>query len=181
MKYLIFRISRFVKAQFHSPYFPKKSKISLPVGIENHYTQAFFSVRKDCTTFVFPDWSVSFQPIFLYAFDSLTSHLSNALSIISIRYVVIKKIGFENNPRNLEKSIWLAHNVENGVIIDWIMVSMPSSTRKIFLTMCSKNIISMPFHRPSHVLFNKIFVFKFGEILEEIWIFEIGAFKSMKK
>ena len=67
---------------------------------------------------MFPEWSVDFQPIFLYAYDSLTSHLSNALSIISIRYVVIKIIGFENNPQNLEKSIWLAQNAEYVIIID---------------------------------------------------------------
>ena len=130
---------------------------------------------------VFPEWSVDFQQIFLYVFDSLTSHLSNALSIVSIRYVVIKINGFENNPLNLEKSIWLAHNVENGIIIDWIMISMPSSTREIFLTICSKNMSNMPFYSPSHVLLNKICVIKFGDIHEEIWIFEVGVFKSMKK
>ena len=32
-------------------------------------------------------------------------HRPNALSIISIRFVVIKINGFENNPPNLEKSI----------------------------------------------------------------------------
>ena len=130
---------------------------------------------------MFPEWSVDFQQIFLYVFDSLTSHLSNALSIISIRYVVIKINGFENNPPNLEKSIWLAHNVENVIIIDWITISMPSSTREIFLTMCSKNMINMSFYRPSHVLCNKVFVIKFRDMLEEIWIFEVGVFKSMKK
>ena len=141
---------------------------------------------------MFPEWSVyildgvswmvcQFPTKLLYAFDSLTSHLSNALSIVSIRYVVIKINGFENNPQNLEKSIWLAHNVQNGVIIDWIMIGMPSSTRKISLTMCSKNMSNMPFYRPSHVLLNKICVIKFRDILEEIWIFEVGAFKSNKK
>ena len=130
---------------------------------------------------MFPEGSVDFQPIFLYAYDSLTSHLSNAHSIISIQYVVINIIGFENNPQNLEKSIWLAQNVENVIIIDWITISMPSSTGEIFLTTCSKNMINMSFYRPSYVLCNNIFVIKFGDMLEEIWIFEVSAFKSMKK
>ena len=120
---------------------------------------------------MFPEGSVDFQPIFLYAYDSRTSHLSNAFSIISIRYVVIKIIGFENNPQNLEKSIWLAQNVENVIIIDRITISMPSLTREIFLTMCSKNMINMSFDRPSQVLFNKICVMKFEDLFKDIWIF----------
>ena len=50
-----------------------------------------------------------------------------------------------------------------------------------FATTYPKNMINMSLYRPSYVLFIKIFVIEFGGILEEISIFEVGAFKSMKK
>ena len=60
------------------------------------------------------------------------------------------------------------------------MIDMPSSTMKICTTTCPKIIVSMSFDRLLQINFNKILVGKFGCILEEIWIFEVGAFKSVK-
>ena len=44
---------------------------------------------------------------------------------------------------------------------------------KSFATTYRKNMINMSFDRPLHVLFNKIFVIKFVDIREDIWIFKL--------
>jgi len=51
---------------------------------------------------------------------------------------------------------------------------------KLFTTTYPKNMINMSFDRHLEVLSNKNFVTKFGYILAEISIFEVGAFKLMK-
>ena len=51
---------------------------------------------------------------------------------------------------------------------------------KFFTTTYPKNMINMSFDRHFEVLFNKIFVAKFGDILAEFWIFEVDAFKSIE-
>ena len=51
---------------------------------------------------------------------------------------------------------------------------------EILTTTYPKNMINMSFGRHFEVVFNKIFVTKFGDILTEIWIFEVDAFKSIR-
>ena len=70
----------------------------------------------------------------------------------------------------------------NSIKFQWYFrIGRQSFIMKYFATRYPKNMINMSFYRPSYVLFNKIFVIKFGSILKEIWIFEVGVCKSMKK
>ena len=51
---------------------------------------------------------------------------------------------------------------------------------EILRTTYPKNLMIMSFGRHFEVLFNKNFVTKFGNILAEIWLFQLDACKSMK-
>ena len=49
---------------------------------------------------------------------------------------------------------------------------------EIFATTYPKKMINMSFDRHFEVLFNKIFVTIFGDMVAEIGIFEVDAFRS---
>ena len=114
------------------------------------------------------------------AFDSLTSHLSNAFLINSIRYVVIKINGFEKNPLNHKNRFDYHHIFKVIIILPIYNQNMLPSTMEIFVITHPKNIIDISFDRPSRVLFSKSSFTKFGDIVTEIWIFEVDAFKCIE-
>ena len=129
---------------------------------------------------MFPKYSVAWQLNFLCPFDSLTSHLSNALFINSTRQVVIKINRFEKNPLN-HKNRFDYHHIFKVIIILLIYnQNMLPSTMEIFVITHPKNIINISFDRPLQALFSNISFKKFGNIFAEIWIFEVDAFKSTK-
>ena len=129
---------------------------------------------------MFPKYSVDWQLNFWCVFDSLTSHLSNALLINSTRQVVIKINRFENNPLN-HKNRFDYHHIFKVIIILLIYnQNMLPSTMEIFVITHPKNIINISFDRPLQALFSNISFKKFGNIFAEIWIFEVDAFKSTK-
>ena len=129
---------------------------------------------------MFPKYSVAWQLNFLCPFDSLTSHLSNALLINSTRQVVIKINRFEKNPLN-HKNRFDYHHIFKVIIILLIYnQNMLPSTMEIFVITHPKNIINISFDRPLQALFSNISFKKFGNIFAEIWIFEVDAFKSTK-
>ena len=70
----------------------------------------------------------------------------------------------------------------NFIKLQWYFrVGTQSLTMNFFATTYPKNMINMSLYRSPYVLFNKIFAIEFGGKLEDISIFEVGAFKSMKK
>jgi len=52
---------------------------------------------------------------------------------------------------------------------------------KILTTTYPKNMINMSFDRHFEVLFNKTFMTKFGDMFTEIEIYEVDAFKFIRK